>query len=77
MNIALALKIEEALGMEEGYFMMLQIYYDIKQEKKKRRNQTPDLSKLRTVIFWDTNMNKIDWQRQYKAVIQRVFERGN
>ena len=77
MNTSLALKIEQALGLDEGYFMTLQVYYDIKQEKLKRENQKPNLSKLRPVIFWDTNMEKINWQQQYKAVIQRVFERGN
>ena len=33
MNTALALKAEQALGLEEGYFMILQIFYDIKEEK--------------------------------------------
>jgi hypothetical protein len=28
-------------------------------------------------LFWDTDINNIDWQKQYKAVIRRVFERGN
>ncbi len=35
MNPALSLKIEQALGLEEGYFMVLQAYSDIAQEKKK------------------------------------------
>lgn len=77
MNTALALKIENALGLEEGYLMILQLFYDIKQEKLKQQHPSPDLSKLRPVIFWDANMETIDWQRQYKAVIHRVFERGN
>jgi antitoxin HigA-1 len=77
MNTILALKVEEALGLEEGYFMILQIYYDIKQEKLKRKSRKPDLSKFRPAVFWDTNMSNIDWQRQHKAVIKRVFERGN
>lgn len=77
MNTTLALKIEEALGLEEGYFMTLQVFYDIKQEKQKREMLKPDLTKLRRVIFWDTRIEKIDWQRQQRAVIQRVFERGN
>lgn len=34
MNTSPALKIEEALGLEEGYFMILQVYYNIEQEKK-------------------------------------------
>lgn len=77
MNIALALKIEKALGLEEGYFMILQVYYDIKQEKQKQNTEHPDLTKLRPVLFWDTKMESVNWHKQKKAVIKRVFERGN
>ncbi|MDR6845641.1 DUF6922 domain-containing protein [Flavobacterium granuli] len=81
MNIALAMKIEKLLSIEEGYFMVLQVYYDIEQQKKKENkdieNEHPDLGKLRSVLFWDTDIKKIDWQKQKKAVIKRVFERGN
>lgn len=76
MNAALSLKIEEALGFEEGFFMVLQAYYDIKEEKLSHRS-TPDLTKLRKVLFWDTDMGKIDWYSYRKSVIKRVFERGN
>lgn len=78
MNPALSLKIEQALGLEEGYFMVLQAYCDIAQEKKKlSENYHPDLSKLRSVIFWDTDIRLIDWEKNKSAVIYRVFERGN
>ena len=78
MNTPLALRIEEALGLEEGYLMTLQVFYDIKQEKRKQSlAHHPDLAKLRPVLFWDTRMEKIDWLRQKRAVIERVFERGN
>ena len=77
MNTALALKIEKSLGLEEGYLMILQVYYDIEQEKAKQQLDTPDLSKLRTVLFWDTKMDKINWIKQKKTIIKRVFERGN
>jgi plasmid maintenance system antidote protein VapI len=82
MNIALALKIEKILAIEEGYFMILQVYYDIDQEKKKenmqsKENQKPNLELLRKVLFWDTDIKKIDWHQQKKAVIKRIFERGN
>jgi antitoxin HigA-1 len=77
MNVYLAMKVENALGLEEGYFMILQVFHDIKQEKLKADNQIPDLSKLRPVIFWDTDINKIKWMTQRRAVIQRVKERGN
>jgi hypothetical protein len=29
------------------------------------------------VLFWDTDITKIDWQKQSAAVILRIFERGN
>lgn len=38
---------------------------------------TPNLALIRKALFWDIDINKIDWNKQYKAVIQRVFERGN
>lgn len=77
MNPLLALKLEQALGLEEGTLMILQVYYDIAQLKKKQQIANPDLDKFRKIIFWDTDMKSIDWNRQYKAVILRVFERGN
>jgi plasmid maintenance system antidote protein VapI len=77
MNTALALKIEKALGLEEGYFMILQVFFDIEQEKKKQETDHPDFTKLRPVLFWDTKMELINWKKQKTAVIKRVFERGN
>lgn len=77
MNVSLALKIEKALGLEEGYFMILQVYYDIEEEKRKQNKARTDLPQLRPVLFWDTKMDSIDWEKQKKAIIKRVFERGN
>lgn len=78
MNPALSLKVEKALGMEEGYFMVLQAYYDIAQEKRRQaESYHPDLSKIRPIVFWDTDIKTIDWERQKTAVIRRIFERGN
>lgn len=77
MNTHLALKIEKSLGLEEGYFMILQVFYDIEQEKKKQNTEHPDLTQLRPVLFWDTKIEKINWMKQKNAVIKRVYERGN
>ena len=77
MNTPLALKIEQALGLEEGYFMILQVYYEIEQEKKKQSQLRTDLPQLRPVLFWDTKICTLDWNKQKKAIIKRVFERGN
>jgi hypothetical protein len=77
MNTALALKIEHALGIEEGYFMILQVYYDIREEKEKQhKGVKPDLTKFRPALFWDTTPDKIDWIRMKSWVIRRVLERG-
>lgn len=77
MNTILALKIENALEIEEGYFMTLQLYHDIEEIKRKQPKSHPDLAKLRRVLFWDTKMENIDWEKQDKTVIKRVFERGD
>lgn len=77
MNTNLALKIEKALGIDEGYFMTLQVFFDIKELKKKQYKLHPDFTILRRVLFWDTKMESIDWEMQKNAVIKRVFERGN
>lgn len=77
MNVPLAMKIEKALGLEEGFLMILQVFHDIEQEKLKLDTAKPDLSKLRKVLFWDTDIDTIKWDKYKKAVVWRVFERGN
>lgn len=68
---------EKALELEEGYFMILQVFYDIEEEKKRQEADHPDYSKLRPALFWDTKMEKINWKKQKNAVIKRIEERGN
>ena len=78
INPSLSLRIGKELGIDESFFMILQTYYDIELEKKKQqKNLHPDLSKIRKVIFWDTDINKIDWIKYEPSIIKRVFERGN
>ena len=80
LNVALSLKIEQALGLEEGSLMTLQVFYDIKKEKEKEKSDfalKPDLNKIRNVLFWDTDIQRINWTKQYRFIIKRVFERGN
>ncbi|WP_159636960.1 helix-turn-helix transcriptional regulator [Sphingobacterium composti Ten et al. 2007 non Yoo et al. 2007] len=76
--IPLSLKVDQALGLEEGTFAMLQTFYDIQKVKENELSKIhPDLGIIRKILFWDTDIHKIDWKKQDKAVIQRVFERGN
>lgn len=79
INPALSIKIGHALGTNDDYFMLLQAYFEVERERKKllKNQQKPDLSKLRAILFWDTDINLLDWQKQRKAIIQRIFERGN
>lgn len=78
MNTPLSLKIEQALGLPEGFLMSLQIFHEIKQEKEKRnKSLKPDLSKFRKGLFWDTDIDNIDWIAQKRAVLMRINERGN
>lgn len=77
ITTSLALKIEKTLGFDEGFLMMLQVYFDIEVEKKKQIQNKPNLKLIRSVLFWDTKFENIDWIKQKKAVIKRVFERGN
>ena len=78
LNTGLALKIEHALGLEEGALLMLQMFYDINVEKRKEvSGHHPDFTILRKNLFWDTDIHSIDWEKYFKAVIRRVFERGS
>jgi antitoxin HigA-1 len=78
MTPEMALKIDYALGLEESTMGILQAYYETKLIRQKPGLLPhPDFSKLRRILFWDTDFDKIDWQNQQNAVIRRVFERGN
>lgn len=76
INPSISLKIEKSLNFEEGYFMVLQAYYDIKIEKLKDKS-SPNINKLRPILFWDTDINSINWINQKVSVIKRVLERGD
>lgn len=78
MNLPLSLKIEKELGLQEGFLMTLQLYFDIEKEKRRiSLSFRPDLSKYRKVLFWDIDIDNIDWKKNKSFVIQRVFERGD
>lgn len=74
----LSLKLDKYFRIEDGYFMVLQTYYDIAKEKSNNQlTLIPDLPKINKAIFWDTDFEKMDWIRHKKMIIQRVFERGS
>ena len=77
MNLQLSLKLEKALSLEEGFLMTLQVYFSIKKLKDDQSNIHPNITLFRKALFWDTEIQKINWVQQKKAIIKRIFERGN
>ena len=77
MNAGLSLRVEKALDFPEGYFMVLQAYYEVEQEKLRLDNRIPDLTKIRPALFWDSDINKIKWEKYKNFIIKRAFERGD
>lgn len=73
-----ALKIDQTLGYEEGFFAILQTHYDIKQYKEKELASIYiEAPLIRKSLFWDADFNKINWAKYKNVVIKRVFERGS
>ncbi|MBS9767850.1 MAG: helix-turn-helix domain-containing protein [Flavobacteriaceae bacterium] len=72
----LSIKLGQFFHIEDDYFSLLQASYDVKTTYSTKQ-KTPNLNNVRKVLFWDTSFEKIDWNKQKKAVIQRVLERGN
>ncbi len=78
LTVEQALKIEIALGYEEGFLAILQTYYEIKEFKERAlANQFGHCPHIRKSLFWDADFDRINWAKYKKAVVKRVFERGN
>lgn len=74
-----SLRLEKALGIDfQCFFYQAQTNYDIYMATKQHLEQpSPDKSKFRKTLFWDTDFDALDWQRNYEWIIQRVFDYGN
>ena len=77
INPELSIKLADYFVTEEDYFMMLQAAYEVKSKLTEINKRTPNLNNIRKVLFWDTTFDKIDWNKNKRAVIKRVLERGN
>lgn len=77
INPKLSIKLSKQFNVEDDYFMLLQASYDVKLAAESEIKNTPNLNKLRKVLFWDTTFDKIDWDKHKRAVIKRILERGN
>ena len=78
LTVEMALKIEKALGYEEGFLLTLQAYYEIAEYKNRKASESVSgVPAIRRMLFWDTDFDKIDWGRYKSTVIERVMERGD
>lgn len=77
INPELSIKLSDYFHIEEDYFMMLQAGYEVKRKLTENRLKKPNLNNIRKVLFWDTTFDKIDWDKNKRAIIKRVLERGN
>ncbi|MCB9426945.1 MAG: HigA family addiction module antidote protein [Flavobacteriales bacterium] len=73
----LSIKIARHLEVDEDYFMILQACYDVKTKSQEELKRTPNLSLIRKILFWDTSIDSIDWEKNSKSVLKRILERGN
>lgn len=74
----LSIKLAKIFEVPQDYFMLLQASYEVKAvASSKIYSKKPNLDKFRKVLFWDTDINQIDWERQKRAIVKRVLERGN
>ena len=76
MPLALSLKVEKELGLEEGLLSVLQTYFEI-EEAKLKSSKKPNLNIITKGLFWDIDFEKINCDKHSDFVISRTFERGN
>ncbi|MGQ8867696.1 DUF6922 domain-containing protein [Myroides sp. TSA_177.3] len=43
----------------------------------KKEQKLTDISTLGTQLFWDTDINNLDYQKAYVPIIARLIERGD
>jgi len=75
----LSLKLDRFLGAEEGYFITLQALYELELAKQVeiKLQPKPNMEILTKPLFWDIDVDKIDFINKKRFVIERVIERGN
>ncbi|MBS4014312.1 MAG: HigA family addiction module antidote protein [Bacteroidetes bacterium] len=75
---SLSIKLSAKFNVALDYFMLLQASYDVNTVAAKISTlHKPNLDIFRPALFWDTDINQIDWEKQKRAIIKRVLERGN
>lgn len=73
-----SLQLEKALEIDRvGYFWYIQSNNELYKATNSQPLPTPDLSKIKKYIFWDCNIEKLNWQHDRIKIIQRIIEYGD
>ncbi len=72
----LSIKLSREFNVDKDYFMLLQASYEVERAAIDI-NPGPDLASFRKVLFWDTDIRRINWHKSKKSIIKRILERGN
>lgn len=76
LTISQSLKLDKALGFPDGFFAIVQTYYLIALAQKGRIEEKP-VPSIRSVVFWDIDPEKLDWNKNKDFIVSRVNQRGN
>ena len=77
MDLLLSQKLGDYFEVSSDYFMKMQETHDLKKFQIRFPQKTPNLQNLRKALFWDTDIDSINWEEYKGSVITRVFQRGN
>lgn len=78
ISALVSLQLEKALDIDhQGYFLYIQSNNDIYKAARQLQHPVPDLSKIKKYIFWDSDIEKINWEADRRKVVQRIFEYGD
>ena len=73
-----SIKLDSVFGFERGFFAIIQTYYDLESIgngiSSANQKAVPD---IRPVVFWDIDINSLDWQKNKDFIIERILSRGN
>ncbi len=76
INAKLSIKLGSYFNIEKDYFRLLQAGFEV-EIAAQESIENPFIGKIRSAVFWDTDIRKIDLKKHKRSIIQRILERGN
>lgn len=77
IETAYAIKIERILNYEPSFLINLQNYIIQRDKDQKSIILYGTAPAIRKCVFWDIDMNKLDWRKNKTFIINRVSQYGN